>query len=135
MAGHGEKLSRKREQAIAALLSASTLVEAAKAAGIGDRTLWRWLQDPHFQTAYRQARRDAVGQAIARLQQVASTAVDTLESVMKSSAARDSARVAAARAVLELGVRAIELEDLEARLTALEQHLATPQHRGSSHGQ
>jgi hypothetical protein len=39
MAGHGEKLSRKREQAIAALLSASTLVEAAKAAGIGDRTL------------------------------------------------------------------------------------------------
>jgi len=43
--GHGEKLSRKQEQAIAALLTCPTIEQAAKAAGVGETTLWRWLQD------------------------------------------------------------------------------------------
>jgi hypothetical protein len=40
-----------------------------RAAGVEARTLRRWLKLPEFQTAYRQARREAFRQAIARLQQ------------------------------------------------------------------
>jgi hypothetical protein len=60
MTGHGEKLSRKREQAIAALLTQPTIAAAAKMAGIGERTLRRWLKLPEFASAYDAARREVV---------------------------------------------------------------------------
>jgi hypothetical protein len=74
MAVRGSTLGRKQEDAIAALLTQRNVEEAARAAGIGVRTLLRWLKLPEFQSAYRQARRDAFGQAIARLQQGTSAA-------------------------------------------------------------
>jgi DNA-binding MurR/RpiR family transcriptional regulator len=124
MRGPAEKLSRKREVAIAALLTAPTIADAADAASISEPTLWRWLQREDFQTAYRQARREAVSQAVAYLQRVASDAVDTLRAVMQDSQKPASARVSAARAVLDLAIRGVEIEDLEARIQALERCLA-----------
>jgi hypothetical protein len=124
MRGPGEKLTRKQEVAIAALLTAPTIADAAHAANISQPTLWRWLQREAFQATYRQARREAVSQAMAYLQQVAGEAVDTLRAVMQDSQKPASARVSAARAVLELAIRGIELEDLEARLQVLEQCFA-----------
>jgi hypothetical protein len=44
MTGHGQKLSRKKESAIAALISLPTIGDAAKLVGIGEKTLFRWLQ-------------------------------------------------------------------------------------------
>ena len=69
MTGHGAKFGRKQEEAIAALLTHRSIEEAAKACGIAPRTLLRWLKVPEFKAAYRAARREAVGQAIARVQQ------------------------------------------------------------------
>ena len=68
MKGHGEKLSRNQDRAIAALLVHASMSEAADAAGIGDVTLWRWMQLPEFKEQYRLARREAVSQAIGHLQ-------------------------------------------------------------------
>ena len=53
----GGKFGRKKEEAIAALLTQRNIEEAAKVTGIGANTLLRWLKVPEFQTAYRQARR------------------------------------------------------------------------------
>ena len=39
--GHGDKLERKTEAAIVALLAHPTMPEAAKAAGVSETTLWR----------------------------------------------------------------------------------------------
>src|SRR5260370_23002489 len=55
----GGKFGRKKEEAIAALLTQRNIEEAAKVAGIGANTLLRWLKVPEFQTAYREARRAA----------------------------------------------------------------------------
>ena len=85
------------------------------AAGIGVRTLLRWLKLPEFQSAYRQARRDAFGQAIARLQQGTSAAATTLLKVMIDPGAPASVRVRAADSVLNHATKAIEIEDIEAR--------------------
>ena len=60
MKGHGEKLSRTQERAIAALLVHASMSEAATAADIGEVTLWRWMQIPEFKEQYRLARREAV---------------------------------------------------------------------------
>jgi hypothetical protein len=43
MVGHGSKFGRKKEAAIAALLTQRNIEEAAKAAGIGANTLLRWI--------------------------------------------------------------------------------------------
>jgi hypothetical protein len=74
MTGHGAKFGRKQEEAIAALLTHRSIDEAAKAVGISAKTLLRWQQEPRFAKAYREARRAAYSQSIARLQQAASAA-------------------------------------------------------------
>ena len=121
MAGPGRKLGRKWEEAIAALLSQPNVDQAARISGLGARTLWRWLQMPEFQAAYRQARREAFSQSIARLQQASSAAVSTLLKVMVDPTTPASSRVRAADCVLGHAAKAIEIEDLEVRVTQLEQ--------------
>src|SRR5271157_3207150 len=58
-ATEGTRFARNQEDAIAALPANSNVEEDTRAAGIGNRTLIRWLRDPEFQAAYRQVRRDA----------------------------------------------------------------------------
>ena len=125
MAGHGTKLGRKQEEAIAALLSQRNVDEAARSAGIGARTLWRWLQIAEFQAAYREARRAAYSQSMARLQQASGAAVSTLLKVMVDPNAPASTRVRAADSVLDHAAQAIELEDIEVRVSELERAAGT----------
>jgi hypothetical protein len=120
MAGHGEKLGRKQEEAIAALLSQRSIEDAARTAGVGTRTLLRWLQLPAFKAAYREARRAAFGQSIARLQQATSAAAATLMKIMVDPNAPASTRVRAADSVFNHAAKAIEIEDIEARVSELE---------------
>lgn len=119
--GHGEKASRKREIFIACLLTEPNIREAAKKAGIGENTGWRWLQDPDFQKDYQEARRMAVSQAIAQLQQATTEAVATLRYIMNNNQATTASRVSAARIVLDTALKAVELEDLALRIEILEQ--------------
>src|SRR5450756_3021521 len=120
MASRSSILGRKQEEAIAALLTQRNVEEAARAAGIGTRTLLRWLKVPDFQTAYREARRAAFGQAVARLQQGASAAATTLLKTMIDPNTPASVRVRAAEAIFNHAAKAIEIEDIEARVSDLE---------------
>jgi molybdenum-dependent DNA-binding transcriptional regulator ModE len=120
MTGHGSKFGRKKEDAIAALLSQRSIEEAARAAGVGYKTLLRWHQVPEFEAALRKARRDAVGQSTGRLQQGASAAATTLLKVMLDPGTPASTKVRAAECVLNHAQKAIELEDIEARVSELE---------------
>jgi hypothetical protein len=104
MSGHGEKLTRKQEQAIAALLSEPTVEEAAAEAGVGYATLRRWLKDSEFISAYRQARREVVESAMDRIRAASAQAVDTLLEVAKDGA-KDSDRVRAAIALLDRALK------------------------------
>jgi len=121
MTGHGSKFGRKKEEAIAALLNQRNVEDAAKAVGITASTLIRWMQIPEFAAAYREARRAAFGQAIARLQQASTAAVSTLLKIMVDTNAPASVRVRAADSVLDHSRQAIEIEDVEVRVAALEQ--------------
>lgn len=113
-------ISPKQELAIIHLLAQPTLSAAATAAGVNERTLYRWLQDPAFDAAYRATRRDAVRQAIAVLQRSAGDAAAALASIAGDPTEKGSSRVSAARAILELAIKAVEIEDLDARLAAVE---------------
>jgi transposase-like protein len=120
MVGHGSKFSRKKEQAVAALLSQRNIEEAAKSIGVGTNTLLRWMQQPEFDAAYREARRLAFGQSISRLQQASTAAVTTVLKLMVDQNVPASTRLRAADIVLDRTAKAIEIEDIEARLSELE---------------
>ena len=124
MVGHGAKFGRKKEEAIVALLSQRSIEEAARVTHIGTNTLLRWLKEPDFDAAYRAARRVAFSQAIARLQQASGAAVATLLKIMVDANAPASTRVRAADSVLDHAAKAIEIEDIEVRVTELERSLA-----------
>src|ERR1035438_6488168 len=120
MVGHGTKFGRKKEQAITALLSHRSMEEAARAAGIGVNTLLRWMKEPEFDQAYRKARREAFGQGTARLQQASGAAVSSILKIMLDQHAPASTKLRAADLVLSHGAKAIEIEDIEARVAELE---------------
>jgi hypothetical protein len=120
MKGHGAKFSRKMEEAVAALLTQRNQEEAARAVGIGTATLLRWQKEPEFQAAYRAARRAAHAQSVARLQQATSAAVTTLLKVMVDPSTPPATKVRAADSVLDHSAKAIELEDIDARVAELE---------------
>ena len=120
MLGHGTKFGRKKEEAIAALLSQRNIDEAARTIGVAPNTLLRWMKEPEFDVAYREARHDAFSQSIARLQQASSAAVSTLLKIMIDPSVPASTRVRAADSVLDHSAKAIEIEDIEARLADLE---------------
>jgi transposase-like protein len=123
--GHGSKYGRKKEAAIVALLTQKNIEEAARVTGITANTLLRWMQDPEFDAAYREARRAAFGQSVSRLMQASTAAVTTLLKVMLDAGAPATAKVRAADCVLNHSAKAIEMEDIEARVAELEQSLRT----------
>ncbi len=116
----GSKLPRKQQVAIVALLQTDTIRAAAKVAGVGEASIYRWLQDSKFQCAYRDAKRRVVDQAVTQLQQACGEAVAVLRSIMQDSNNPSSSRVASARTILDMAIRAVEIEDLALRIERLE---------------
>jgi hypothetical protein len=125
MTGHGAKFDRKKEDAIVALLTTRTVEEAARGVGVSPKTLLRWMKEPEFEAAYREARRAAFGQSVARLQQASSAAVSTLLKVMVDPTTPPATKVRAADSVLGHSAKAIEIEDIDARLTELDRTAET----------
>ncbi len=121
MIGHGEKLTRKKEKAIGALLSETTIIDAAAVAGVSESTLRRWLKLPEFLSEYRTARRQVVEQAIAQLQQASGIAVESLISSVQSKS--EYLRVKAALAILDHSYKGVEVLDFSQRIEDLESRL------------
>ena len=119
--GHGEKLTRKAEQAIAALLEHPTMAEAALSCGVSERSLWRWLQRDDFRKRYREAQRAVVDSAITKLQAATMRAVETLERNLNCG--NFFAENAAAQAILTHSFKAMELQEMQQRIERLEQIL------------
>ena len=119
MKGHGNKFGRKKEAAIAALLSEKNQVEAARVAGIDLSTLKRWLRLPEFIKEYRRARWEVVEQSYARIQQNTPAAASVLLKLMVDPATPASGRIRAALGTFGLAREALDM-DVEIRLSQLE---------------
>ena len=121
MAGSGRR--HADAALIAALAGGATMADAARAAGVGERTVYRRLQTPAFRARVIAARADLVERAAARLADAAGAAVTTLGELLVAGTP-PAVRLGAARAVLELGLRLREQQEIEERLAALEAALA-----------
>jgi hypothetical protein len=112
-------MGRNKDTAIGALLTQRNVEDAARVANIGTQTLSRWLEDPEFATAYREARHATQRQTIGRLQHASAAMVSALLKVMHDPNAPASARLKAADCVLKHARRASEAEEMGARVAAL----------------
>ena len=132
MIGHGAKFGRKKEEAIAALLSQRSIEEAARFAGIGATTLLRWLKRSDFRDEYLKARREAVAQAGARLQQATGAAGVTILKLMTDPNVPPGVRLRSAECVFDYAFKGIEVEDIGMRVAELEETVNQVRPAGSS---
>jgi hypothetical protein len=117
-----QTLTRKQQSVIGALLSQPTIEKSAKLSGVSAPTIYRWLKNPEFKREYVLAKWQVVSQAIGQLQEASGLAVNTLRRVMEDPVAPAACKISAARTILDMGLRGLEMEDLESRLTSLERY-------------
>jgi hypothetical protein len=118
--GNPDELTTRQRKAVACLLSERNALAAAKAAGVGERTLFRWLADPVFRVAVREAEADAIDTASRRLVGLSDTAIDTLAGILTDEETAPALKLRAAQAILDHLLKLRELATVEARLAALE---------------
>jgi hypothetical protein len=116
MAGNGRKTGD--EGLVIALAGGASVREAAEASGLSERTIYRRLEDPAFRQQVQDVRGEFVRQAVGRLAAASTEAVATLRALLNADG--ESARLGAARSILELGSKLRESLELEARIAALE---------------
>jgi hypothetical protein len=107
-----------------ALACGATLEGAARQAGVSESTVRRRVQEPEFQRRLLALRADMVQRTSGALTAAGTTSVQTLLELQKTSSP-PATRLGAAKAVLELGMKVRETAELEQRLTALEEQVAT----------
>ena len=113
----------KRAEALSALLTSTTIKEAARKIGLSARTLNNYLSDPDFRAEYEKRVEDIAQSAAAKLKKYMGEAVDVLYQTATSKEGGSTARVAAARALLDYGLKVSEMEDLRDKLEELEGRL------------
>lgn len=108
----------KRTVALVGLLTHGSVRETARATGISEATLYRYLAEPEFSEELRAARRDSMEAVLARLQKAQGEAVETL--VRNLSCENPAVEVRTAQIVLEQTSKAYENSELVRRLEELE---------------
>ncbi len=112
------ELTARQQRVIAALLTARSIGEAAGIANINERTIRRWLEQPLFREALREAERAVLRNSLGRIQSLTAKAADTLESLL--SAQSEPVRVAAAKEILQRAMDAAAVQEWEERVERLE---------------
>jgi hypothetical protein len=122
MTGHGAKLGRKQEQAIIALLKCRTVEEAAESIGVSPKTLSRWQKLPEFDRALRAATLTQFRHSLTRLQQASVPAVTVLRNILADPNASLAVKARCAYYILDQTRKAIETDEIEARVAELERN-------------
>ena len=110
------------QKLLLALACGASVESAARQVGVSESTVYRRLAEDEFKQRLLNLRADMVQRTAGTLTAAGTEAVKALLGLLQP-ATPHATRLGAARAVLELGVKIREAAELEARITALEQHL------------
>jgi hypothetical protein len=109
---------------LTALACGATVENAARKAGVSERTVYRRLEDPAFRAQLDRLRAEMVERTAGMLTGAGMSSVKTLLDLQQDVAVAPGVRRRAARDVLELGLRFRELAEMELRLVELENRVA-----------
>src|SRR6187551_630695 len=102
-------LTQKQRKAVEALLTTGDVAAAAREVGVSRESLYRWMKQPAFQVAVREAEAAALDELSRMLVRLGRTATGTLAKAMTDPAAPWPTRVRAADAAL---ARLLQLREL-----------------------
>jgi phage terminase small subunit len=114
-----KELTPKQEQLIAALVAGNSIVVAAKATGIAEKTAHVWLKKPFFKQAYKDAKQTAFEDTLGKLRDGTSIALKTLLKHMTHEDTPPQVQVRAAQIWLEQSIQIHKIEDLEKNLAEI----------------
>jgi len=128
--GNGKAFSTEQLKAISLLARGATRSEAAKGAGISERTLYRWLADPEFSGAVKEAQRAVLDALCSGLANAALISVRYLARVAAGEEQGEKLRIRASAALLSNALnvwRYYELTELEDRVKQIEASMGVSQ--------
>ena len=111
------------ERALTALFQTTTRAEAARAAGLSERTLRTYFRNVEFVQAYSATLGAVLQDAGRRSAGALDTALSTLEEITENTLDNSATRTAAARVLVDTALKLHTLTALEQRLAALEQRM------------
>lgn len=117
------ELTPKQETVIQALIAGHTIQTAALAAHVAERTAQRWLKLPHFKAAYKAAQKQVFDMAMSKLALKVEKAIDRLDFHLDELTTPAAIQVRAAQILLERAENHIQTQELEKRLSELEERL------------
>jgi len=117
----GTTLSANKRRALAAILRCPTIAAAARQAGLSERTLWRYLQDPAFSAALIERQRIILKTTTTALVGLSELANETLDKILRDDKVSASVRARVCATIWQHRQGAVELVVLEDRVAALEQ--------------
>lgn len=115
---NGATAGRADDVLVGALASGATRGEAAEAAGVGARTVYRRLSDPDFAARVQTARAKILDDVLTRTAELAGRAVDKLGQLLEADS--PAVQLGAARVILTTAAEFGERAELAERVAALE---------------
>jgi phage terminase small subunit len=111
-------LTSKQRAAVAALLTSPDTQSAAVVAGVARKTIYRWMEQPHFVAALDEAEREALKLFARQLVAMSTLAVAAIRDALEDE--NISVRLRAADIFSQRMLQFRTLVTLEARIAALE---------------
>ena len=113
-------MTPNEDRALSALLTSKTKLEAAEKAGITDRTMRRYFENPEFCQRYREAFAGVIEDATRQAQALLMPALSTLQTVMEDEEIPAQARITAAKSIIDYSLKLTEQADILEQLRELE---------------
>jgi hypothetical protein len=114
-------LTARQTRVIPYLLAAPSFEEGCKRAGVSKVTVYAWLKQEIFRQELKRQRDELIERALDSLKANVTKATETLVKLLDSDSEPMQAR--AAEDIIEFGQKALEHEELEKRIEALEERL------------
>lgn len=113
-------MTPNKEKLLAALLTSRSKKEAAAAAGIAERTMRTYFEDPEFCQRYREAFAGVIEDATRQAQALLMPTLSTLQTVMEDEEIPAQARITAAKSIIDYSLKLTEQADILEQLRELE---------------
>lgn len=113
-----KNLTGRQREALEALFTHATVIDAAQSVGVSSRQMYRWMGEPAFQESLRELERLALEAFSRRLVGMAEKAADAIEAGLDADNVNTKLRAADIFSSRLFQLR--EMIDIEARLAALE---------------
>lgn len=115
------ELTSKQRKAIKYILENNSIEEAAREAKISRGSIYNWLKDEHFKERLERERTILFEEGLNALKGATTKAAKTLIELLESS--DRNARRLAAKEIISFAIKAVEIKELEERVSQLEEIL------------